>query len=173
MCQKRLTGGGNCTKLGQNPKNSFSKIKTQTFTKLKSIFCVKIAPISKGSFHAVLNWLRSFVRSFLPNISKAFSSRNRGLNLKNQSSGYVLILILATLPVLLLGAKYVLDQRTLNDVQMNNQAGKLYNQDGSKSALLVAQNWNPGLTLNQQKDAVYKIADAAYNSYWGLSLIHI
>jgi hypothetical protein len=28
----------------------------------------------------------------------------------------------------------------------------------------VARNWNPGLSLDQQKDAVYKVADSVYNA---------
>ena len=119
---KKVDGRGSYTKLGQNPKNSFSRIKTQTFTILKSAFCVKIAflRISKRLSRAVNTWLRSVVCSFLSKISAAFSSRNLGLSLKKQISGYVLILMTALIPVLLLGTKYILDLRTLHKVQIEN-----------------------------------------------------
>ena len=33
-----------------------------------------------------------------------------------------------------------------------------------EAAKAVAENWNPGLTFSQQKDAAYKVADAVYNN---------
>ena len=39
----------------------------------------------------------------------------------------------------------------------------LYKKCAKEAALEVARNWNPGLTLSQQLDAVLKVADAVYN----------
>ena len=176
---KKVDGEG---ELDQKSKKIFSRIKTQTFTKLKSAFIFSIKRvrklISKGSICcAILTRLAVFLHQFLPQINSILSSRNHILGLKNQQAGYVLILVLATIPVLLLGAKWVLDQRTLDKVsiqvnQVNSEEviNALSSQNGSKAALAVAQNWNPGLTLMQQKDAVYKIADAASDVRWVLNV---
>ena len=86
------------------------------------------------------------------------------------SAGVILILMLSVIPVLLLGPKYVLDQRTHDKVQMENGGIEYYKASAKEAALAVAENWNPGLTLNQQKDAAYKVADAVYNTAVGYNL---
>jgi hypothetical protein len=126
-------------------------------------FTLEWAKISKVSFCGVLTWLRSIVRSFLPNIFTALSSRNLRLRFKRFVSGYVLILMTALIPVLLFGTKYVLDLRTANKVHLEKENWKWQKRCAKKAALAVAKNWNPGLTLTQQKEAIYKVADAIYN----------
>lgn len=86
-------------------------------------------------------------------------------------AGVVLILFLASIPVILLGTKWVLDQRTAHEVESSvvqssviNATGKLYKRCAKDVVLAVAKNWNPGLTLGQQKEGIYKVADAVYNA---------
>ena len=78
--------------------------------------------------------------------------------------------MLSVIPILLLGTKYVLDQRTYDKVLMENGGIEYYKASAKEAALAVAENWNPGLTLNQQKDAAYKVADAVYNTAVGYNL---
>ncbi len=88
------------------------------------------------------------------------------INWRSPRRGYVLILVLTIIPVLLFGAKYVLDQMTANQVEIEQVKGELavyYKRCAKEAALAVAKNWNPGLTLGQQQAAVYKVADAVYN----------
>ncbi len=177
MCQKRLTReGGNCTKLGQNPKNTFSRIKTQTFTIQRSTFVFfsikKALKITKNISicRAFLTRLATLSSLFLTKINSVLFSRNHRFGLKNQLSGYVLILVLTVLPILLFGAKYVLDYRSLADRKatgtefLNNYSTNgLVKMCAQEAALAVAQKWNPALTYAQQKESMLRIADEIYN----------
>ncbi len=69
------------------------------------------------------------------------------------------------IPVILLGTKLVLDTQTANDVELSyrvydNKPRK--QRRAEKMALAVAENWNPGIGLSQQKTALLKIADKVY-----------
>jgi hypothetical protein len=64
----------------------------------------------------------------------------------------------------MLGAKYVIDSSTKDTINMEKSGGNFYKKCAKSAALAVAKNWNPGLTLDQQKDAILKIADAVYNA---------
>lgn len=75
-----------------------------------------------------------------------------------------MILLCVFLPVVFMGVKYVLDLSKKNTLIMEKSSGKYYKKCAREAALAVAKNWNPGLTLSQQKDAVIKIADAVYNA---------
>ncbi|MBO7454757.1 MAG: hypothetical protein J6T91_05285 [Alphaproteobacteria bacterium] len=95
------------------------------------------------------------------------------LNLKNFfsfrrfTSGYVLILTVVALPVLLYGAKYLLDHRTLLDrkVMDSSLEGKrLVKFCAKDAAQAVAAKWNPALTYKQQREAMLRIADEIYNA---------
>ena len=71
----------------------------------------------------------------------------------------------ALIPVLLFGTKYLLDSRTLHKVQIENGDDENIEYEYEKvsakeAAKAVAENWNPGLTFSQQKDAAYKVADS-------------
>lgn len=69
------------------------------------------------------------------------------------------------IPVVLLGIKYsniLFDFREKSVRDINS--GGLYKRCAREAALAVAQNWNPGLTLGQQRAGVYKVADAVYNA---------
>lgn len=108
--------------------------------------------------------LTALLNKFLARISSVLSSRNHGARLKNPLSGYVLILVIMTIPVLLFGAKYILDLSTLHEVQLEEEKTKgWYKRCAKEAALAVAKNWNPGLTLARQKEAVQKVADQVYN----------
>ncbi len=71
--------------------------------------------------------------------------------------------MLTVIPALLLGAKLVLDRSTENEIKLKN--GEEINTErlSKEVALTIAQNWNPGLTLGQQIDALYKVADGKYD----------
>lgn len=75
-----------------------------------------------------------------------------------------MILLCVFLPIVFMGVKYVLDLSKKNTLIMEKSSGKYYKKCAREAALAVAKNWNPGLTLSQQKDAVIKIADAVYNA---------
>ena len=88
-----------------------------------------------------------------------------------------MILMTALIPVLLFGTKYLLDLRTLHKVQIENGDDENIEYEkvsAKEAAKAVAENWNPGLTLDQQKDAVYKVVDTVYNNAvsYRLSLIN-
>ena len=112
------------------------------------------------------------LRSFFRRIFTVLLSGNLRVKLKNIVSGYVMILVITLIPVLLFGAKYILDQRTLQDRQAtgteymkdSSLAGKrLIKQCAQEAALSVAQKWNPALTYAQQREAMLRIADEVYN----------
>lgn len=83
---------------------------------------------------------------------------------KARFSGYISILLCITIPILFFGIKYVLDTSTKNAVKLEADVKEYHKKCAKKIALAVAQNWNSGLTLTQQKDAIMKIADAIYNA---------
>ena len=99
-------------------------------------------------------------------------SGNLRVKLKNIVSGYVMILVITLIPVLLFGAKYVLDTRTLSDFRATGteytkdsslEGKRLIKQCAQEAALAVAQKWNPALTYAQQREAMLRIADEVYN----------
>ncbi|MDR0632071.1 MAG: glycoside hydrolase [Holosporaceae bacterium] len=87
--------------------------------------------------------------------------------------GYVAILMCVAVPVLMLGVKYGLDF-------LNYHRAKTYGGSSSsvgtskkcaqKAALEVAKRWNPGLTLNQQKESLLRIADGIFNATTSCSI---
>ena len=88
--------------------------------------------------------------------------------LKAGSSGYIAILLCVLVPTLFFGVKYVVDMNTKHTVELKKELAKKDEENkkrcAKEAALAVAENWNPGLTLTQQKDAVMKVADAVYNA---------
>ncbi|MCR4555191.1 MAG: hypothetical protein K5766_00050 [Alphaproteobacteria bacterium] len=99
------------------------------------------------------------------NLSLRYFSDSKNIRGFNHSiSGYVMILIVMAVPVLLFGAKYVLDQRTLSDQNTTLGSGKLVKQCAGKAAKAVAEKWNPALTYAQQREAMLRIADEIYNN---------
>ena len=85
--------------------------------------------------------------------------------LRQQNHGYVMILIAIAIPILLMGVKFSQDQQKQREIELERNNGKFYKKCAREAALAVAQNWNPGLTLSQQKDGIYKVADAVYNAH--------
>ena len=65
------------------------------------------------------------------------------------------------------GTKYVLDKSMQNQVKIEQSKGTVtyFKRCAKEAALAVAKNWNPGLTLAQQKEALQKVADAVYNDH--------
>lgn len=111
------------------------------------------------SFACALRFLKQKI-----DLSSLLYSKNiRGF--RHSLSGYVLILIVVVVPVLLFGAKYVLDQRTLSNRQATLGSGDdLVKKCAQKAALEVAKKWNPALTYANQKTAMLRIADEVYNN---------
>lgn len=78
-------------------------------------------------------------------------------------NGYIAILLCIAIPIILFGVKYTLDTITKSKIDIEKGGSELYKKCAKEAALMVAKNWNPGLSLSQQKDAVLKVADAIYN----------
>ena len=153
-------GGGNSNKLRQSLKKIFSQIKTQTFTKLRSAFIFSIKRARKITKNisiccAILTRLTALSNLFLPKIRSILFSRNFRLRLKNQACGYVLILMIALIPVLLFGTKYVLEMKTSTEYYKN--PSDYYKNCAREVALAVAKKWNPGLTLYQHERRCTKL----------------
>ncbi len=77
----------------------------------------------------------------------------------------MLVLFLTILPIFLFGAKMVLDKMTETHVKIEQSKGTVtyFKRCAKEAALAVAKNWNPGLNLSYQKNALMKVADAVYN----------
>ena len=80
--------------------------------------------------------------------------------------------MIALIPVLLFGTKYVLDWQTANQDQLMKNSSEYYKDPSDyykncarEVALAVAKKWNPGLSFYQQREAMYKVADDEYNKY--------
>ena len=87
-------------------------------------------------------------------------------SLKRSRSGYVLIVLTCFIPVVLLGIKYAEKLFEVKDEAVRRPDNDVIIKRCSREAALsVARNCNPGLTLGQQREAVYKVADAVYNAY--------
>ena len=88
--------------------------------------------------------------------------RNRSSN----NSGYIMIIVACFLPLIMLGIKYSEQLFKLKDAALSKINGDdVTKRCAREAALAIARNWNPGLTLGQQKDAVYKLADNVYNMF--------
>ncbi len=165
-----MTGGVSDSKSSQRTEKACSNIKHRTFTKsrksiLENISKIKLKIARKSLIlGGILPSFAVTLRSFLRRIRLALLSCNPRIKLKNSASGYVLILVITLIPVLLFGAKYVLDQMSVNKAKIEKGTGRYYKKCAREAALAVAKNWNPGLTLAQQKEAVQKIADQVYNN---------
>lgn len=88
------------------------------------------------------------------------------LSMRRQSSGAILILLIGFLPLIILGIKYSEQLFKVKDYSVKKvNADGYYKNCAREAALAVAENWNSGLTLVQQKDGVIKVADAVYNAH--------
>ncbi len=99
--------------------------------------------------------------------TRLFLNLKDSLSFKYFSSGYVLILMVIALPILLYGAKYLLDHRTLLDRSVINPSSedkRLVKFCAEEAAQAVAAKWNPALTYGQQREAMLRIADEIYNA---------
>ncbi|MBQ7673807.1 MAG: hypothetical protein IJT36_04705 [Alphaproteobacteria bacterium] len=99
-------------------------------------------------------------------LSSIYYKKNIEIKKRKEHSGYVLIVVTCFIPIVLLGIRYAEKLFEVKDSEIRYTSE---NRDMKKcareAALAVARNWNPGLTLGQQRDGIYKIADAVYNSY--------
>lgn len=91
-------------------------------------------------------------------------NKQKFAKLKHSKYGYIAVWLCVFIPIVLSGVKLALDISTKHSVDLNKSTGKYYKRCATEAALAVAKNWNPGLTLSQQKDALLKIADAVYNA---------
>lgn len=86
--------------------------------------------------------------------------------LRNKSKGYILILLTAFIPVVLLGIKYAMRMIDLNKVRVRQcNPANLYKRCAEPVALEVAKHWDPALSLNAQKSAALRVADKVYDTY--------
>ena len=112
-------------------------------------------------------FLQLFARHFLQNFTRHFSKifSFSISQLRSPRRGYIAILLIAFIPVILLGTRWVLDTVTLQKIKINMMPvkGETQKKCAAQAALAVAQNWNPGLPLSRQKNTALKIADAVYN----------
>ncbi|MBR1734654.1 MAG: hypothetical protein IJ730_04305 [Alphaproteobacteria bacterium] len=88
------------------------------------------------------------------------------LSIKNRR-GYVMIIVACFLPIVLAGITYSeklfhSKDKAIKDTTVIDEITK---RCAREAALEVAKNWNPGLTLGQQRDGIYKVADAVYNNH--------
>jgi hypothetical protein len=67
------------------------------------------------------------------------------------------------IPVLLLCVKYVLDLQTMHHANVYRGGTIIHKKCAKDAAYEVAKVWNPGLTLNQQKESLLRVADTVYN----------
>ncbi|MDR2794580.1 MAG: hypothetical protein LBB12_02275, partial [Holosporaceae bacterium] len=105
-----------------------------------------------------MSWFRRVSTRFLA------AARRKSL-VKRPISGYVAILLAVTIPVLLLGAKYVVDRGNHDMALLEKaQSASLSKKCAKEAALKVAKKWNPALTLADQKEALLRIADEVYNA---------
>ncbi|MBR1734462.1 MAG: hypothetical protein IJ730_03295, partial [Alphaproteobacteria bacterium] len=78
-----------------------------------------------------------------------------------------MILIACFLPIVLAGITYSEKLIRSKDTSLKKTESKneITKRCAREAALAVAKNWNPGLTLGQQLDGIYKVADAVYNAH--------
>ena len=82
------------------------------------------------------------------------------------SRGAILIMLACFLPIILLGIKYSEKLIEEKEEQFKKVGEEVVTKRcAQEAALEVARNWNPGLTLSQQQEGVYKVADAVYNEH--------
>lgn len=86
------------------------------------------------------------------------------LKLRGSRMGYVMILVVVFVPVMLLVTKYCLDLQTM--IMRSEKVGNIIiiKRCAKEAALKVAQNWNPALSRNQQKESMLRLADEIYNA---------
>ena len=116
----------------------------------------------------LISYLHTIKRlSFIYKWQKFFSTVSEKEVMRNNIySGYVLIVVTCFIPIVLLGIRYAEKLFVLKDTQIKRASSeKLVKQCAREAALAVARNWNPGLTLGQQHDGIYKVADAIYNAH--------
>jgi hypothetical protein len=86
------------------------------------------------------------------------------------------MLMCILVPTILLSIKYCVDIVSLNRDILYGGGGVRYKQCAAQVALAVAQKYNPGLTLNQQKESLLRVADAVYNNaaayIYGNAIVH-
>lgn len=103
---------------------------------------------------------RFYLRIF-PSLLRRFTVQRR------KNSGAMLILLAFFVPIFLAGIRYTerMFERRYELLKEGKGEGRVFRKcDPAAVALAVARNYNPGLTLGQQKDALYKIADHIYNT---------
>ncbi|MDR1236005.1 MAG: hypothetical protein LBJ96_03275 [Holosporaceae bacterium] len=74
-----------------------------------------------------------------------------------------MVLMCILVPVLLLATKYCVDLVSYHQVCLYEGGTDPHKKCAREAALAVAQKWNPGLTLKQQKESLLRIADDIYN----------
>lgn len=115
-----------------------------------------------------LSCLKVYCKKFLCKAFFVLFYRNFHFQLpmrfQRSDSGAVLILFALFVPIILAGLRYTerLFDRRYEILDESNK--KSVPKDcAQEAALAVARNYNPGLTLAQQREALYKVADYVYN----------
>lgn len=83
----------------------------------------------------------------------------------NSSRGYVLLVVAVFIPVAIIAMKYilVLREKKIQDIYKKGNDSVLFKRCSRDAALEVAKKWNPGLTLDEQKASLLRVADKVYN----------
>ncbi|MDR2645845.1 MAG: glycoside hydrolase [Holosporaceae bacterium] len=98
-------------------------------------------------------------------MAKAVIPSGRKRKLRRRKIGAIWIILCAALPLLLLLFRYGIDLMNYYRAKIYGSGSvTLYKSRAHEAALAVAKKWNPGLTLNQQKISLLRIADDIYNT---------
>ncbi len=121
--------------------------------------------------YIVLVGILGFSECYSMRLSCFFKKLAKFLKLQR---GYVFVLTLVLLPVVLFGAKYIVDNQSLHRIMLlktrlkdksesNEHEEEYYKKCAKNAALAVAKKWNPALNYKQQKESVLRVADEVYN----------
>ena len=133
---------------------------------ISSSVCIKCVRTAKAIAARIVSAVRTSaiaVRAYVAILAAPFFGI---VTPRSTHSGYVLIVVTCFIPIVLLGIRYAEKLFEVKDVEIKRASTeKLVKQCARETSLAVARNWNPGLTLGQQRDGIYKVADAVYNAH--------
>ena len=134
-----------------------------TISSSVSIRCVRTTKAIAARIISAVRTCAAAVRTYVAIVAAHFFGI---ITPRSTHSGYVLIVVTCFIPIVLLGIRYAEKLFEIKDVEIKRASTeKLVKQCAREASLAVARNWNPGLTLGQQRDGIYKVADAVYNAH--------
>ena len=135
----------------------------RTISSSVSIKCVSTAKAIAARIISAVRTCTAAVHAYVAIVAAPFFGI---ITPRSTHSGYVLIVVTCFIPIVLLGIRYAEKLFEVKDVEIKRASTeKLVKQCAREASLAVARNWNPGLTLGQQRDGIYKVADAVYNAH--------